>query len=179
MTPILSFKGGLNHRDLQYTIERLLKEFDLPLHVRGIEPYLDRMQATNKVGLVVLWLISLITGIVLLLTTMSLHSLLKQVVESRQREFAIHMALGAKRRNIFHLLYKDSYHLIVFGLLASIPVFMFIFSLLDKYFIEISIVDVFFVVQAVWLMMGLNFLFLLAIARHLSLRSPAILLRAN
>jgi predicted permease len=162
--------------DVSRQILGAVQSIDPELPLASSRPFtqlLDQSLATSRF---IVFLTTTFSAIALLLTAVGVHGLLNYQVRLRTRALAVHMATGATRSNIVHMVVRHSMGQVVVALLAGLAGSFLVKALLARFLYNVHFGSV-FVILATGLLLGLvvTIISLLTAARAASIEPTAVL----
>jgi putative ABC transport system permease protein len=106
---------------LAQPVRRVLQATEPALRIGRLEPLNDLTRASIRQDILMARLVSGFGVLALVLSAMGLYAVLSYATLRRTGEFGLRMALGAKPATILRMVLREGLVLIVFGLLAGVP----------------------------------------------------------
>lgn len=116
--------------DLAATVTRELNAVDARLAVVGVRSLRDQVDASLMAERLIARLSATFGLLALALATLGLYGVVAYLTAGRTGEIAIRMALGANRRDVRRLVFRDTVVLVAVGVALGIPIAVGLASLL-------------------------------------------------
>ena len=87
------------------------------------------------------WVLSLFAGVALLLSMVGIYGVMSYLVSQRTREFGIRLALGAGRRGLVGVVFRQGAQMIGIGLVAGIALSVLLVRLLGTQVFDLTLAD--------------------------------------
>jgi len=112
-------------------VRRVVRELDADLPLFRMETVATRREEAVQLERTVAQLASTFAGMATLLAAVGLYGLMAHGVARRTREIGVRMALGAQRGQIFGVILKESLLYLAVGLVAGLPLALWLGRLLE------------------------------------------------
>jgi putative ABC transport system permease protein len=105
---------------LQSSLRNIVHEFDKDLFIPTLEPLEKRIGVTLAQPRFNMMLLGAFAGVAMMLAAIGIYGVIAYTVAQRTREFGIRMALGAQRRDMLQMILRQSFSVIVIGLIIGL-----------------------------------------------------------
>jgi predicted permease len=102
-------------------IRRAMNELDPNLPVNDPKPLRDQVADSFGSSRLAARFVSFFGAMALLLASVGLYGVVAQAVSRRTTEIGVRLALGAQRRDVLWMIFRDTFALVVAGLVVGIP----------------------------------------------------------
>lgn len=144
-----------------------------------VKPMLDRMADTAQPRRAPMILLSLFSGVALLLASLGVYGVLAFSVTQRTSEFGVRLALGATPRDIAALVLRDGTKLVVFGVVAGLAGYLALSRLVAQLLYGVSAADPLMLAAAPLVLAVVAFVASVLPARRATRVDPMIALRSE
>lgn len=172
-------RAGSNPNSLIAALRSEVKALDggLPLfNVRTMQQVLSDAVSRLRFNML---LISIITGIALVMTVVGIYSVISYSVSQRTHEIGLRMALGAQKTYILRLILGQSFKLALVGVLIGLGLAFALMRVMSSLLYDVSVTDPFTFVAVPFLVLMVALLACYIPARKATEVDPMVSLRAE
>jgi hypothetical protein len=159
LRPTVLVKSALPPRAVSEAVRAVAARIDPTVPISGNRPLraltIDRRLSSQRVFA---WVLSLLGGLGFVLAAVGLYGLLAQGVAERTREFGIRMAIGATRRQIYSLVFRQAGLIAAKGGIAGLALAVFGSRLIEAQLWGITARDPSIYATAALAMLGVVFI---------------------